>query len=314
MIVPRLNNRMLAEEYLKEVYKQLFSELDKVLVGQTAAKRIIAASMMCDTNARILINGKMGAGKTKLIKFLASAFNAERISITNDLLPSDIIEQLKDKRDLQFLKLDELNRMSGKTQSAFIELLEENQMTTKEKVYPFHDFYTFATQNNSDISGIFPIPEAVYDRFDVSIYFEELTEAEERYLLFGKFKPATQMNFNANLLKGTKEIIENTDCNQQDVDVLMDSFSYLKKMTLEEEKLFAGTNERGNEFMIKLAKLTALLNGRRDIIPSDIAFYIKSVYMHRINQSIADIGSQRVLDEFAKAEQEILKRKRERRK
>lgn len=298
------------KQSLIKVYQYILHCLDTILVGQKNVKKVLAATLMCDTNARLIMSGEVGAGKTSLAKFVASMFNYERISISSDLLPSDIENRLKIKENLEFLLLEELNRASGKTQSGLLEMLEENQLTGEE-VHKFNDFYVFATQNNSDVSGIFPIPEAVYDRFDVNLYFEDLTEEERRYILFGGFTPSKKIETNVDfdireLLKCTKDIIENTPTSEQEEDILMKAFSYIRDMKKGNKKLIAGTNIRGEMFAIKLAKTMALTSGRSFIIPTDIAEYIKYLYMHRINQSIASIGEEEVNNQFDEVRSRIL--------
>ena len=112
------------KKLIENTYNYILTSLNAALVGQQNAKKVIAASLMCDTNARILLNGKVGAGKTKLAKYIASAFESERISITNDVFPSDIEEHLKDKTKMQFLLQRKLYRARGITQSELVELLE----------------------------------------------------------------------------------------------------------------------------------------------------------------------------------------------
>ena len=105
---------------INDIYDKTISSFDSVLIGQKKVKKVVASSLLCDKNARMLFTGSTGVGKTTLANFLASSFNAERISVNSDLLPSDIHEQLIDKPDLQLLQVDEFNRASGKVQSSFI--------------------------------------------------------------------------------------------------------------------------------------------------------------------------------------------------
>ena len=116
-------------EGVVRVYNSTISTLDQVLVGQRKVKKVVATALMCDTNSKILLTGNTGVGKTTLSNFLASSFCSERISVTSDMIPSDIQEQLKKNSAMQFLQVDEFNRASGKVQSTFIELFAEHQMS-----------------------------------------------------------------------------------------------------------------------------------------------------------------------------------------
>lgn len=304
------------EEEFNKVYticNDFCTNLDKILIGQENVKRITVASMLCDTNSKFLLIGNTGVGKTTLAKSLANHFNSEKIAITSDLLPSDIQEQLKDKRDMQFLHIDEFNRASGKVQSAFIELFSEKQMTIGGIKYPFSDFYVFATQNSADIAGIFNVPQAMYDRFDVSIFFEELTGQEKRNLIFSDFAP-TVSNFSLSLndLQFTKDVVQRFSIDQKSEDIMMKSFQIIDNMRIERQKLFAGSNIRAHKFLLKLAKLNAIINGRNYILSSDIVDYVNYVYRHRINQNVAVMDDENVLECFEKTKDRIEDIKRQR--
>lgn len=297
-------------ERVAEIYHSTLSSLDQVLVGQKKAKKAIVSSILCDTNSKILMTGNTGVGKTTISNFFATSFDAERISITSDMIPSDVQEQLKNKQNMQLLQVDEFNRASGKLQSIFIELFAEKQMSINGEKYKFRDFYVFATQNSADIAGIFNVPQAVYDRFDVNIYFEDLTNAEKRILFFSDFKPETESHLELDELVETAHAVSNFPINQADEDVMMKIFNFIDSMELDNQRLFGGSNIRAHKFALKLAKLTALRNGRNIILPSDLIDFINYIYMHRIDQSVADIGDKLVLDKFDEVKNKILSIKR----
>ena len=81
-------------------------------------------------------------------------------------------------------------------------------------------------------------------------------------------------------------------------------------MALDGQRLFGGSNIRAHKFALKLAKLTALRNGRSQIFPSDIVDFVNYIYMHRIDQNIACIGEKQVLDKFDEVKSKILSMKR----
>jgi len=299
-------------ERVNQVYNSVLSSLNDVLIGQTNVKKVIAASILCDLNSRILLTGNTGTGKTTLSNYLASSFNSERISITSDMLPSDVQNQLKTKRDLELLQVDELNRASGKVLSAFIELFAEKQLSIAGEKYEFHDFYVLATQNSADISGTFNVPQAVYDRFDVNIYFENLSDSEKRQLFFNDFESPIKSNINENDLHFTKTTVDEFKTKKSDEDLMMQIFGLIDEMKINGQKLFAGSNIRAHKYALRIAKLVALSNERDYILSSDIAEFINYVYMHRINQNVAIIGEEKVLSIFEDVQKKILAVKRKR--
>ncbi len=294
------------------VYDSVFHSLDYVLVGQNSVKKVVTASLLCDTNSKILLTGDTGTGKTTLSNFLASGFKSERISVTSDMIPSDVQEQLKSKSDMQLLQVDEFNRASGKVQSTFIELFAEKRMSVNGATHRFNDFYVIATQNSKDISGIFNVPQAVYDRFDVNVYFSSLSDEEKRLLLFGGFEPSTQCTINQRHLSATKKVIDNFPMDEKDEEVMLKVFNLIDGMELDGEPLFAGSNIRAHKFALRLVKLFALTQGRTTFLATDILNFLDYVYMHRINQNIARIGDSEVVARFNDIKNKVYSIKRKR--
>ncbi len=294
------------------VYNSVFSALDNVLIGQTDVKKVITSSLLCDTNSRILLAGDTGTGKTTLSNFLASGFRSERISVTSDMIPSEVQNQLKYKTDMQLLQVDEFNRASGKVQSTFIELFAEKKMSINGVAHHFNDFYVIATQNSTDISGIFNVPQAVYDRFDVNVYFSNLSDAEKRELLFRGFEPATYCTIDKRHLSATKKVVDQFPMDKKDEDVMLKVFNLIDGMELDNEPLFAGSNIRAHKFALRLVKLFALTQGRTTLMATDILDFLDYVYMHRINQNLARIGDREVVDRFNDTKNKICSIKRRR--
>lgn len=293
-------------EKVMVIYDETFNTLDGVLVGQEMVKKVITSAILCDTNSKLLFLGNTGMGKTTLANFLAYNFVSERISVTSDMIPSDIQEQLKDKKDLRFLHIDEFNRASGKVQSSFVELLAEKQFSIKGEKYSFKDFYVVATQNSADIAGIFNVPQAVYDRFDVSVSFDDLTEDEKRKILFEYFEPNLTRRINLLDLEFTKNMVDSFIIKKEDENLLMKMFNIIDSLMYNNEKLFGGSNIRAHKFAIRLAKINALADGRQFILPRDIAGFINYIYSHRVNQNVTSIDNFEVLNIFDEVKNQVL--------
>lgn len=291
---------------VRDIYEKINHDLDDVLVGQKNVKKAITSALLCDKNSKVLLTGNTGTGKTTMSNYLRTSFNNLRFSITSDMLPSDVQDVLIRQPNFQFLYIDEFNRASGKLQSAFLELFEERQISYAGAVYGFSDFFVFATQNSADIAGVFNVPQAVYDRIDLNIYFDNLTPEEKKAILFRSFIPAKQSHISLSDIDYTTGAVANFNLTKEDEDLLMHIFSTIDSLSYNGQPLFAGSNIRAHAFAIKLAKITALSEGRNYIIPSDLSDYILYLYLHRINQNVARLDNNDVQNIIHNASKEIL--------
>ena len=79
-----------------------------------------------------------------------------------------------------FVMIDEINRLTPKTQSALIEAMAEHQTTIDGLTYPLGDpFFVIATQNSQEFEGTFPLIEAQRDRFNYSTSLSHLDRETE---------------------------------------------------------------------------------------------------------------------------------------
>ena len=102
----------------------------------------------------------------------------KRIQFTPDLLPSDVVgvtyyDQKRGEFEYRegpifasIVLADEINRASPKTQSALLEVMEEQKVTVDGVTHPvLQPFMVIATQNPIEQLGTYKLPEAQMDRF-----------------------------------------------------------------------------------------------------------------------------------------------------
>ncbi|MBL0235561.1 MAG: AAA family ATPase [Saprospiraceae bacterium] len=180
-----------AVDALAQSYKDLSSEVAKVIVGQNDVVRAAIISLF--SNGHSLLVGVPGLAKTLLINTLAQVLDLsfKRIQFTPDLMPSDITgtEILDEDRHFKFNRgplfanivlADEINRTPPKTQAALLEAMQERIVTVggQRHILP-SPFFVLATQNPIEQEGTYPLPEAQLDRFMFNIPLDYPSYSEE---------------------------------------------------------------------------------------------------------------------------------------
>ena len=139
--------------------QEVRTEIGKAFVGQEQVVNELLCALLC--NGHVLLEGVPGIAKTLAIKTLGKVCGCtfKRIQFTVDLLPSDMLglttydpqhgfQIVKGPIFANFILADEINRSPPKTQSAFMEAMQEHQVTigTSTFVLP-SPFFVMASQN-----------------------------------------------------------------------------------------------------------------------------------------------------------------------
>jgi MoxR-like ATPase len=172
-------------------YKDLRTEVARVIVGQDETVRNVLISIFCEGHS--LLIGVPGLAKTLMVHTIADVLDLSfsRIQFTPDLMPSDIIgsEILDETHKFHFNRgpvfsnivlADEINRTPPKTQAALLEAMQERSVTVAGKKHKLDlPFFVLATQNPIEQEGTYPLPEAQLDRFMFSISLDYPSYEEE---------------------------------------------------------------------------------------------------------------------------------------
>lgn len=308
-------------------HEAVIAEGSKALVGYEQAKilaNIVLLSEIPTTydkkeqrqvnSGNLLLRGVPGVGKTFFGVILAAISNARfaRIQGRADLQPTEVVgfqminpatgelvTEFGPLAEAEVILLDEINRIPLKSQSAFLEGLQDRTITVGKTTYDLPAFsFAIATMNPVELGqGTFPLSEAATDRFAMMVNIGYLPPEEERKLVHFDFK---QVRLNP--LMDKDRIIELRSAISAHVflhDRLGDYIQRLVAATrpynedidwrthspseLVEAGVDLGASPRAIICWGRLAKVWALLVRRRDeVYPEDIQDLANYVLGHRI--------------------------------
>ncbi|HLF54694.1 MAG TPA: MoxR family ATPase [Candidatus Nanoarchaeia archaeon] len=286
-------------EEAKKTFDYVFSELNKVIVGQNEVLKEVCVALVANSHA--LLEGYPGLAKTLAIRTMSELLDLKfsRVQNTPDLMPSDITgtyiieEGTSGKRSFKFqpgpifanvVLADEINRATPKTQSALLEAMQERQVTVGNSTFKLEEpFFVLATQNPIEQEGTYPLPEAQADRFLLKIRvdypsLDEETEIVNRYAEESKnvkLKPILNKDSLLYLQHMAKQIPIANDIKKYAVQLVVSTRQ--KKNLIE-----YGASPRASIGLVLAAKARALIEGRKFVSKDDIYKMAYPVLRHRI--------------------------------
>lgn len=296
-----------------EIIKKIKENVDKVLIGKSKIVDYCLVALLAE--GHILLEDVPGTGKTTLAKALAKSVDVDmaRIQFTTDLLPSDIVgikyfnmarqefELKKGPVFSNFILADEINRATPKTQSAFMECMEEQQVTIDgETIRLKTPFFVIATQNPIENYGTFPLPEAQLDRFLLKVNMEYPDYEEERRII--------DIHYNSSPLSELDKVCSKNDinnmiekCKQVEMDEsLRDMIVKIVEETRKNNNIMLGASPRATLSLVRAVKAYAFVLGRNKCNIEDVREMSVPVLSHRIKLKPVNIVGNKTREQVIK--------------
>ncbi len=310
-----------------DLHDAIIAEASKALVGYDTEKALANVVLLSEipttydkkqnrqVNAgNLLIRGVPGIGKTFFGVILAAISNTKfaRLQGRADLQPTEVvgfqminpatgalITEFGPLATAEVILLDEINRIPLKSQSAFLEGLQDRTVTVGKTTYELPAFsFAIATMNPIELGqGTFPLSEAATDRFAILINIAYLPPEEEQKLVSFDFK---QVSLTPLIPK--ERIIELRAAITREVFLHEALAKYIRRLVgatrpynaetewlrrspseLVEKCVDLGASPRATICWGRLVKVWALLQRRRaEVYPEDVQDLAKYVLGHRI--------------------------------
>ncbi len=278
---------------MREQIQQLTDNIARIFVGKDTSVRLVIVALL--SGGHVLLEDVPGVGKTLLAKSLARSINGkfQRIQCTPDLLPSDVTgTNVWNQRDQIFefvpgpiftniFLADEINRATPRTQSALLEVMEEQQVTVDRETRTVEKpFFVIATQNPVEYQGTFPLPEAQMDRFALSLSLGYPSEQEELQMLQNEGSSLDDLQPTISLQDVLT--LQQQVSNVKVTEPLQQYILNLVRASREDEEVSLGVSPRGSVTLQRTTQAFAFLEGRDYAIPDDVKFLAPYVLSHRL--------------------------------
>ena len=292
MVMGNLDNQPLQQRL-----QAMLVSINEIVLDKPEVVKLAVACLLA--NGHLLLQDLPGMGKTTLAHAIANhlGLSFNRVQFTSDMLPADILGISLYKTDTgtfefkpgpifcQLLLADEINRSSPKTQSALLEAMEERQVSqdgvTRKLPEPF---FVIATQNPTQQSGVFILPESQLDRFLMCLSLGYPSVNAERELLLGKDR--RQMLSQITPMLDT-QLLQQAQAQAKEVYIADVVIDYLQRLVAKtrESRDYHGLSTRGVLALKQAAQAFAYLGGYHEVTPEDIQAVFAAVVDHRLGQA-----------------------------
>ena len=310
-----------------DFHAAIIAEGSKALVGYDKEKALANMVLMAEipttydrdqqrqVNAgNLLLRGVPGVGKTFFGVILAAISDAKfaRLQGRADLQPTEVVgfemvnpvtgalmTEFGPLASAEVILLDEINRIPLKSQSAFLEGLQDRAVTVGKQTYQLPAFsFAIATMNPVELGqGTFPLSEAATDRFAIMVTIGYLPPDEEQKLVDFDFKKVrleglirkervielrSAITERVFLHEALGQYIQRLVGASRPYDADTDWFTR-SPSELVERFVDLGASPRATICWGRLVKVWALLaGGRSEVFPEDVQQLARYILSHRV--------------------------------
>lgn len=312
-----------------EISLRIQNELGNVIIGIPEIIRLVTVAVFA--HGHILLKGLPGVAKTTLLRALSKTIGGgfSRISGTPDLMPAEFLftvwptiegleagpfeketkigelayhlgPLLMHGENLAVVLLDEINRIQSKTQSAFLEVMQEKAITFGTQHLRIPHALFVATRNPLETEETFELPEAQKDRF---MFEGQVLRPEESIRMELMIDPRFQ-NVD-DLIGGVRQVIGLEELHrirrviQTRVTVSQELARYVTGLSEAtwhpgdfisypemdgkelNEIIRAGLSPRAEIILVQAGRVVAWMNRRDYVVPADIQEVFLDICTHR---------------------------------